>query len=94
MNKRFDIVMATADKNGTKRYTKVGAAFDNGKGISIVLDAGVSISTPPGTYCNLYEPKAREQGSDAPRQSGGGEPHGPGAGEIDNIPFAPVSHIG
>lgn len=78
--KRLDVTLSTKDKQGKWRYTKVGSAFvrDDGS-IGLVLDTGISVSTPDGTFLNLREPFKRD---DAPR--GGVERSGAGG---DDLPF-------
>lgn len=66
--KRWDIVISTKDKSGKARFTKVGAMFEgNNGGFSIVIDKGISVSTPEGTFLNAYEPKERD-GNARPQQ--------------------------
>lgn len=62
MSDRKDAVLVSTDKNGKKRYTKVGSFWISDKGISLSLDQGVSVSTPPGVFLNAYEPKPRDNG--------------------------------
>lgn len=65
MGKRWDLVVST--KKG-ERYnnTKVGVVFENDNGsLNIVVDKGISISSPDGTYLNAYIPRPRDE-------SGGG----------------------
>jgi hypothetical protein len=80
---RLDLVLSTKDAGGKARYTKVGSIWlsRNEAGeptASVSIDAGVSISTPQGTYLNGYVPKARDDQPRQQRNTGGAE---------DDLPF-------
>lgn len=48
---------------GSKYGTRVGAAWrtKDGRGVNIVLDAGVSVATPEGVFLTLWPAESREE---------------------------------
>lgn len=83
-----------------KYATKVGAAWktQDGRGINIKLDPGVSVATPDGVFLTLWPFESKEErearfnggGGGQRQQSGGGyggrQPAGNAGGE-DDYPF-------
>jgi hypothetical protein len=92
MADRYDALIARTDKDGKKRYTKIGAAFPsrNGDGFSIVLDALPMPNADGQAWIMLYPPKPKED-----RQSNGnsyaavkGRAQAPVSDDMnDQIPF-------
>lgn len=60
--RRWDLVVSSKDKNDKTRYTKVGVIFEGEKGLSVLIDKGVSVSCADGVYINGYVPKPRDDG--------------------------------
>jgi len=88
MTDRYDAVISRKDKNGTTRYTKIGAAFpakgDRG-GFNIVLDALPMPNAEGQAWISLFVPKPNETAVNAlPKR---GQPAEPGADLDDSIPF-------
>lgn len=87
MTDRYDAVISRKDKNGTTRYTKIGAAFpakgDRG-GFNIVLDALPMPNAEGQAWISLFVPKDKD---DAPAKPQRARAADPGADLDDSIPF-------
>lgn len=86
MADRYDAVISRKDKNGTTRYTKIGAAFpakgDRG-GFNIVLDALPMPNAEGQAWISLFVPKERDEGQ-APARSAA---RAPVEDMNDDVPF-------
>jgi len=94
MTTRYDAVIVRTDKDGKKRYTKIGAMFPsrNGDGFNCVLDALPMPNAEGQAWISFFVPKDKE---DARSISERATPRGPVSGSLphsdidDSIPFAP-----
>ena len=94
MTSRYDAVIVRTDKDGKKRYTKIGAMFPsrNGDGFNCVLDALPMPNAEGQAWISFFVPKDKE---DARPISERAAPRGPASGSLphsdidDSIPFAP-----
>ncbi len=94
MTTRYDAVIVRTDKDGKKRYTKIGAMFPsrNGDGFNCVLDALPMPNAEGQAWISFFVPKDKE---DARPISERATPRGPVSGSLphsdidDSIPFAP-----
>lgn len=94
MTNRYDAVIVRTDKDGKKRYTKIGAMFPsrNGDGFNCVLDALPMPNAEGQAWISFFVPKDRD---DARPISERAAPRGPASGSLphsdidDSIPFAP-----
>lgn len=94
MTTRYDAVIVRTDKDGKKRYTKIGAMFPsrNGDGFNCVLDALPMPNAEGQAWISFFVPKDKE---DARPISERAAPRGPASGSLphsdidDSIPFAP-----
>jgi len=87
MTQRYDAVISRTDKDGKRRYTKIGAAFPmrEGDGINIILDA-LPMPGPDGqAFIALFVPRDDKQKPQQRQQA----QHSPRADMDDSIPFAP-----
>ena len=94
MTNRYDAVIVRTDKDGKKRFTKIGAMFPsrNGDGFNCVLDALPMPNAEGQAWISFFVPKDKE---DARPISERAAPRGPASGSLphsdidDSIPFAP-----
>jgi hypothetical protein len=74
MATRYDAVTTRTDRDGKKRYTRIGAAFPSkeGDGFNIVLDALPMPNAEGQAWISLWVPKERDdrQPRSAPRSNG------------------------
>ena len=91
MTSRYDALIVRTDKDGKKRYTKIGAMFPsrNGDGFNCVLDALPMPNAEGQAWIAFYPPKDKEDTRSiseramptGPARSGSSEPID------DEIPF-------
>ena len=87
--KRYDICVAETDREGKKRWTKIGAMWParEGDGFSIKLAALPTSNKDGETWVSAFVPKPRdgERGASAPRQASNA--NDAAADLDDSIPF-------
>jgi hypothetical protein len=83
--KRYDI--SSPRQRGDKTYwVRIGSAFEDEKGISLVFDALPLPDKDGRCSARLFEPRERDQGGGAPRtQNPAREPVG--YDDSDDVPF-------
>jgi hypothetical protein len=78
-SKRYDIMAPRKGRDKTF-WTRIGTAFEGDKGIQLIFDALPLPDAEGRCVANLFEPRERTQGADAPRQ--------PATADLDDgIPF-------
>lgn len=74
MSNRYDICTPRAKKDGGTYWVKIGTAWQNEKGIQLVLDALPLPDSEGRCVANLFEPKARDNApARSPARGGGGD---------------------
>ena len=91
MTTRYDAVIVRTDKDGKKRYTKIGAMFPsrNGEGFNCVLDALPMPNAEGQAWISFFVPKDRDDDRSISERA---TPKGPARANDDNniddsIPF-------
>ncbi|EIM25726.1 hypothetical protein [Microvirga lotononidis] len=85
MSNRYDLLTSKTDKDGKKRWTKVGVMFPSkqGEGFSIKLEALPLPNAEGEVWISAFVPRENDgQGRPAPQQGGGR-----GFDSDDSIPF-------
>lgn len=86
MTQRYDILSGRADKDGKKRWTKIGVMWPakQGEGFSIKLEALPLPNAEGEVWISAFGPRENDgAGRGAPQQQGGGRNHG----IDDEVPF-------
>lgn len=87
MAKRYDIMTPRKKKDGGTYWVKIGTAWEGEKGVQLVFDALPLPDSEGRCVANLFEPRERTGGTDAPSEPQRGTRHVEVDALDDSIPF-------
>jgi hypothetical protein len=96
MSNRFDVCTPRPKKDGGSWWLKVGTAWQNEKGVQVILDAYPAPDAEGRIVLNLFEPrddKQRSAQNDRQQARGNGGPQNKYTDDSDGVPFVTSASI-